>query len=111
MEIEVSEKIFQQDNAPCHVSKAVNEWFEDQNLNVLEWPPQSPDLNLIENVLGYLENSLRKRGNEIKNKADLKKIIEEEWYLIPNTYIENLYLGYYRRIKALKNSKFDVTGY
>ena len=69
------------------MSKAAKEWFKVQNLRRIDWPAQSPDLNLIENVWSYLEAQLRKRGNEIKNKSDLRKIIEEEWYKIPTDYI------------------------
>ena len=37
----------QQDNDPKHTAKTMQEWLRDKYLNVLEWPRQSPDLNLI----------------------------------------------------------------
>jgi hypothetical protein len=45
---------FQQDNAPCHRAKATKKWFEKQKVEILEWPAQSPDMNLVENLWGYL---------------------------------------------------------
>ncbi len=44
--------LFQQNNAPCHTAKVVQEWFEEQNIvfKVLPWPPNSPDLNPIEHL-------------------------------------------------------------
>ena len=39
---------FQQDNASCHKSKYTQKWFADNHIKLLEWPPQSPDMNPIE---------------------------------------------------------------
>ena len=41
--------IFQQDNAPCHVSKAAKDHLRRRGINLLDWPPSSPDINPIEN--------------------------------------------------------------
>ena len=39
--------IFQQDSAPCHTANIVKEWFKDNDVPVMQWPAQSPDLNPI----------------------------------------------------------------
>ena len=39
------------DNAPCHRSKAVQSFLNQQRINMLEWPGNSLDLNLKTNFL------------------------------------------------------------
>ena len=39
--------IFQQDGAPCHTAKKTMDWFKANDVTLMEWPPQSPDLNPI----------------------------------------------------------------
>ncbi len=109
--IDLSKMVFQQDNASCHVSKRTLEWFKQQNIKVLSWPPQSPDMNPIENVWSYLDSCVRKRQPEIKNVDDLWRILLEEAEKIPIDYIKKLYKSLPRRISALAKSKFDATKY
>ncbi len=42
--------IFQQDLAPAHTAKGTKSWFNDHGVTVLDWPANSPDLNLIEKL-------------------------------------------------------------
>lgn len=47
---DIPDFIFQQNNAPCHRSHAVTNWFVKKNVRVLEWPAQSPDLSPIKHL-------------------------------------------------------------
>ena len=38
---------FQQDNAPCHTAAFTQQWLQFSGIEVLPWPPYSPDLNCI----------------------------------------------------------------
>ena len=41
---------FQQDGAPPHTAKSTINFLQSRRIKVIEWPPQSPDLNPIENL-------------------------------------------------------------
>ena len=42
--------LFQQDNARPHIARRTRVFLQEAGVNVLPWPPRSPDLNPIEHV-------------------------------------------------------------
>lgn len=47
-----SDYCFQQDNNPCDTAQIISHWFlhRDSEFTVFKWPPQSPDLNPIDEL-------------------------------------------------------------
>lgn len=77
--------VFQQDNASVHTEKVTNKWFKDHNVNVLDWPARSPDLNPIENLWGLLARPVYANGRQFESINSLKHYIVSEWAKIDQT--------------------------
>jgi len=82
--------IFMQDNATCHASKATTDFLRTHNVNVMDWPPFSPDLNPMENLWGYLARQVYKSGRQFSSVQELTVAVKEEWAKIPNSLLEKL---------------------
>ena len=67
-------------------------WLKDNNVKVLEWPSQSPDLNPIENLLAELKKLVQARRPTILTQ--LHRLCQEEWAKIHPTYCGKLVEGY-----------------
>ena len=61
---------FVQDKDPKHSSKQVKEWLLYNVKSTFPHPPQSPDLNPIENLWDHLERKIRE--HTIQNQNQLK---------------------------------------
>lgn len=100
---------FQQDNAPCHKARAVTSWFTQNNIRVLDWPPQSPDLSPIENLWDFLKGKVS--IYKCSSKAVLKQKIFEEWEKIPRDYCQTLVASMPSRIRAVIRAHGGHTKY
>ena len=92
--------LFQQDNAPIHKAKIALDFFKNENINLLDHPPLSPDLNPIENLWGWMAREVYKNGS-FNTKSELKFAIIKAWASIPESLIRNL-------ISSMPNRIFEL---
>ena len=93
--------LFQQDNAPCHKAKRVIAFLERSDIEVLQWPAQSPDLNPIENLWEVLFKKVE--GSKPGSLEALWQLLRAAWQAIPVDTVQNLVHSMPRRCAAVQN--------
>src|SRR5436190_6823591 len=111
--------VFMQDNAPIHGAKKVKKYMQDMAVEVMEWPPYSPDLNPIEHLWFPLKHSIYKIHPDIELITGGKEHIQEElgktlllaWELIQDSLFDKLAGSMQKRCEALYKAKGWHTKY
>ncbi|GFS90271.1 transposable element Tcb1 transposase [Trichonephila clavipes] len=99
--------IYQQDNVKCHTAGSVRVGFEEpqEEFTVLPWPPNSPDLNPIENLWGYLDQIVHAMDLHPSNLARLAMVLESAGLNIPVNTFRNLIDSHPARLAAVRFAK------
>lgn len=101
--------VFQHDNAPCHKAMRVGEYLATHNVRVLDWPPQSPDLNPIEHLWEILFRKVQ--GLKPGNANELWDVLVSSWNDISPDVVQTLVESMPRRLAAVLKANGGHTKY
>ncbi|GFX10287.1 transposable element Tcb2 transposase [Trichonephila clavipes] len=92
--------LFMVDNAPCHRTVAAEQLLESEDIERMDWPARSPDLNTIEHVWDFLGTRLAARTLPPVTIWELRLALQDEWTAMPQQLIDTLILSMGRRCET-----------
>lgn len=95
---------FQQDNARPHAARLTRNFLQDNNVDVMPWPPYSPDLSPIEHLWDQLKTAVARRRPSPRNRRELIEAVQDEWQRIPQARVGRLVRSMRRRCVACANA-------
>ncbi|UYV76639.1 hypothetical protein LAZ67_14001548, partial [Cordylochernes scorpioides] len=93
----VPNALYQQDNARTHAARISQQALQD--VQMLPWPPYSPDLSPIEHVWDIIGRRLHALPQP-RSEDELWQMVEREWRAIPQDAIRTLIDSLPRRVAA-----------
>lgn len=80
-------------------------------MEVIDWSPQSPDLNLIEALSGDMETELGETFGRIEDLETLKLVLKNTWDHIGADRLDSLVRSMPRRLQAVIAAGGNATPY
>ncbi|GFY32424.1 transposable element Tc3 transposase [Trichonephila clavipes] len=85
--------LFMDANAPCHRTEAAEQLLESEDIERMDWPARSPDLNTLEHVRDFLGRRLAARTLPPVTIRELRLALQDEWAAMPQQLIDTLILS------------------
>ncbi|GFX34539.1 transposable element Tcb2 transposase [Trichonephila clavipes] len=92
--------LFMDDNAPCHRTVAAEQLLVSEDIERMDWPAKSPDLNPIEHVWDFLGRRLAARTLPPITIRELRVALQDKWAAMPQQLIDTLILSMGRRCET-----------
>ncbi|GFW69463.1 transposable element Tcb2 transposase [Trichonephila clavipes] len=99
--------LFMDDNAPCHRTVAAEQLLESEDIERMDWPARSLDLNPIEHVWDFLGRRLAARTLPPVTIRELQLALQDEWAAMPQQLIDTLILSMGRRCETCLTVRGD----
>ena len=83
--------IIQHHTTPCHVSRLIRKYLEENDVFTMEWPAQSHDIDIIVNIWLTVKRKIHSDAGEIKSNGDIIERFLSAWNETTQLEIEKLY--------------------
>ena len=103
--------IFQQDNARPHVTRIVQRFFVNRQIELLPWPALSPDLSPIENMWFMVAQRLTQITSPAATPDQLWQRLGAAWSVVPQEHIQSLFESIPRRVAAVISNNGGYSDY
>ena len=88
----------------AHRARATTAYLNANNVSVVDFPPKSLDLNIIQNIWDELICHVRRTGAILTTLNQLRAIILYEWNNLPQNYVQRYVTSMRRHCPAVVNS-------
>jgi hypothetical protein len=94
-----------QDRAPAHTAASVTEFLELRHPMHMtaDWPPHSPDLNVIEHIWAIIKDDIRRQNPTTRDA--LRHAVVRAWNRIPQQQIDHMIDSMPARLQAVIDAK------
>jgi len=102
------------DNAQYHRVYDVENWKKRMGFYPISpsgWPSYSPDINIIENIWGVLEDRLYEHKQSLHKASEMWEYTQELWNHFDVEFIQTLYRSLPDRMNNLYNCRGDPINY
>ena len=103
--------VLMQDNARPHTARHTIQHLATNQVQPMDWPSKSPDLNPIENVWDALDRCIKRRAVQPRNLVELSQALNEEWQRFPQYKLRRLVASMRRRCQACIAARGGHTRY
>jgi transposase len=107
---EIPEPIVMEDNAPVHKGACMKP-RQELKWPTYEHPPNSPDLNPIENIWAYMKHQVTLKYKYISSQAEMQRMVLGMWNNFTDNQWDGLINSMPERMKAVIKAKGGVTRY
>jgi len=94
-----------------HITRIVQDYLQQEAIELLPWSAMSPDMNLIEHLWDYLGRKVNARTPKCQNIQELGTVLVQGWQQYPQHRLRRLIHRIRRRVQELYRMRGSYTRY